>query len=380
VNRIFMPVAVVASTLAVAVAHASSPEISSPPPPETVCEDIASHIEPINDLMEVFTYPLGQLAKGPNPILEQAQRMGRPDKRVLETMFRPTPDLDKIFARYSEPTTDIVQVLGFPSSDFHALWSLGGSDHCMTFEFFNASKNEKAQLLPPLPVQLRADGEGLCEPHAGYLVRAYGRVGFLVRDEGADYSVALRYLPFEHGEWGKGCRVNLAVPTVYDPVRVFVAKDGPIKRAELEKVLPKLIEAKMLARRNGETFRFSDTAVPPVRLEGHPHVEIFQKPGEDFGFPLFGSDDPVGAKYLISKYNTELVSIRLNGRAYLMRAGSASPFSGKKWPTELIILYRVDDERGVIVLDEKAGRGAPVASAAVEMRPGKPTISFGPIQ
>lgn len=379
-NRILVLIALAATTMAIAAAQPSTVTTDSPSAPGAICDDISAHIGPIHELTEVlFGYPLEQLAKSQPPLLELAGRMGRPDKQIMEKMFHPTPELNEIFGRYTD-SMDFAQVLGFPNSNFHAIWSEGGSDHCMTFEFFDAPKAEKARRLPPLPAWVDANGEGLCRPHAGYLVRWRGRVGFLLRDEGTDFSVALRYIPFEQGAWREGCRINVAVPTIYAPVKVSIAKHEPINRAELESVLPKTIEAKLLADRDQKIFSYSNTAQPPLKLEAHPFVEIFQKPGADFDLPLFGTDEPTAIRYRLSKDDTKLASVRLNGRPYLMRSGFALPFAGMKWPVILVILYRIDNENGVIVLDEKTGRGVPVASAVLEMRPGNPTTTVGLIK
>lgn len=368
-----------ATSVVIAAAQPVSTSTADRSDPSLTCREIAAHIGPIQDLREaVFNYPLVQLSREPHPAVEFAREMGRPDKQTMVTLFHPTADLAEVFGQYADDSTDWIQVLGFPGSDFHAISTEGGSDHCMTFEFFAAPKNDKAHRLSRLPAWVDADGEGLCRPHAGYLVRSHGQEGFLIRDEGrADFSVALRYVPFEHGRWHEGCRIDVAVPVEYTPAKVFIAKAEPLTRPKLEEVMPKIIVAQMHADEDQKEFSFSDTAKPAIKIGGRPTIHFFQESG-NFALPLFGADDTVAAKYRLPESRTKLVSVRLNGRPYLMRSGLAETTTEMKWPAILVILYRVDDENAPIILSETSGKA--VASAMLEMRPGKPTITIGSIK
>jgi hypothetical protein len=241
-------------------------------------------------------------------------------------------------------------------------------------------------MLPALPKWIDGGLEDSCEPHWGTLVRVKGQVAFLKRDEDIrkDWreGVTLRVAPLIGGQWGKGCRIKYLYPTSYNLRKISVAKDGTVPREALERALPKLIEAKLLADKAEELFRFSDDATPATDLIRHPVVQGFHASSDrkDFDLPQFDAPDADAGLYKLpwSEGTKKLGSVRLQGRSYVTRSGMPEPnksnlrSDGPLRMPYLIIFYDVDPEKAGFLDDLK---DKPVASAVVEYGPGSPMVT-----
>lgn len=344
------------------------------------CDAIADvHLGQLEITDIISKYPLPQLSKGPAPIVEVAGHMGRPAAEAMEKAFHPEPDLAKVFARYGASSADFMSVQGFPGSTIHAVMSEGGSDACQTWVLFDAPKNGSARVLPALPQWLDGGLEDSCEPHWGALVRVKGQVGFLKRDADSrfrNFDVAMRFAPLVDGKWAKGCHIKFAYPIVFTPKKIFTAPGSPLTRVQLERTLPKLMEAKWQADQSESRLRFSDGDIPALDLDQKPVTQVFTLPTPtEFDLPQFGVQDAEAGRYKLAfEGNTKLGSVRLDGRSYVVRSGIAKSALGVKALSYLVIFYNVDAEKQPS-LSAQRDQALTIASAIVEFSLGAPSVS-----
>lgn len=329
-------------------------------------------------------YPVGQLSDAKPNILEAAGHLGRPGPNMDE-IFQPDPELANELARYYKDESSFTSVQGFRDSRTYAVMSEGGSDNCQDWLFFEAPKGGQAKKLPLPPEWIYGDSDDNCEPHWGVFVRIRGQVGFLKRDSdiGHNFDVTLRFVPLINGQWARGCRLKLAYPETFVPRKVFLAKDSPISRDQLERLLPKIAEAEYIAEKHEERrFRISDDDTPALDLTQHTVTQLFTPAGsdKDFALPHFNLQDAEADKYKLSwrKGTERLGSVRLGGHSYVIRAGVAEVPPDPallKMPIRvpyIIIFYNVDAARASTLADNE---DPPIASALVDYGPGSPTVT-----